>query len=152
VEVDKLPARALLHTGTTESYIHEELVKKLKLESQGELSRISLASAGTSAQLRGFVLAPVKAFSPWYELKTGVVRELCADLILGQDFLKRHKSTTFSMGGPLKAIEVNQCNTCRVAAADIQPLRLFQFFDPKIRPIATPSQRFNLVDIQFIRE
>ena len=35
VEVDKLPARALLDTGATESYIHEELVKKLKLKSQG---------------------------------------------------------------------------------------------------------------------
>ena len=54
------------------------------------------------------------------------------------------------MGGPLKAIEVNKCNTCGVAAADIQPPRLFQFLDPKIRPIATPSRRFNLVDMQFI--
>ena len=75
----------------------------------------------------------------------GVVRELCADLILGQ-------SATLLIGGPLKAIEVNQCNTCGVAAADIQPPRLFQFLDPKIRPIATPSQRFNLVDMQFIRK
>ena len=88
VEVDKLPARALLDTGETESFIHEELVQKLKLESSGELSRISLASVGTSAQVRGFVLVPVKAFNRWYELKMGVVRELCADLILGQDFLK----------------------------------------------------------------
>ena len=132
--------------------LYEELVKKLKLKSQGELSRISLASVGTSVEVRGFVLVPVKAFSRWYELKMGVVRELCADLILGQDFLKRHKSATFLMGGPLKAIEVNQCNTCGVAAADIQPPRLFQFLDPKIHPIATPSRRFNLVDMQFIRK
>ena len=111
-----------------------------------------MPSVGTSAQVRGFVLVPVKAYSHWYELKMGVVRELCADLILGQDFLKRHKSATFLMGGPLKAIEVNQCNTCGVAAADIQPPRLFQFLDPKIRPIATPSRRFNLVDMQFIRK
>ena len=48
VDVDKLPARALLGTGATESCIHEELVKELKLKSQGELSRISLASVGTS--------------------------------------------------------------------------------------------------------
>jgi len=89
VEVDKFLARALLDTGANESYIHEELVKKLKLKSQGELSRISLASVGTSAQVHGFVLVPVKVFSRWYELKMGVVRELCADLILGQDFLKR---------------------------------------------------------------
>jgi len=82
----------------------------------------------------------------------GVVRELCADLILGQDFLKRHKSATFLMGGPLKAIEVNQFNTCGVTAADIQTPRLFQFLDPKIRPTATPSRRFNLVDMQFIRK
>ena len=84
VEVDKLPARALLDTGTTESYIHEDLVKNLKLKFQGELSRISLASVGTSAQVRGFVLVSVEVFSHWYELKMGVVRELCADLILGQ--------------------------------------------------------------------
>ena len=69
----------------------------------------------------------------------GVVRELRADLILGQDFLKRHKSATFLMGGPLKAIEVNQCNTCGVAAADIQPPRLFQFLDPKIRRDSLPE-------------
>ena len=56
------------------------------------------------------------------------------------------------MGGPLKAIEVNQCNTCGVAAADIQPPRLFQFLDPKIHPITTPSRRFNLIDMQFIRK
>ena len=92
----------------------------------------------------------MKAFSHWYELKMGVMRELCADLILGQDFLKRNKSATFLMGRPLKAIEVNPCNTCGVAAADIQPPRLFQFLTPKIRPIVTPSRRFNLVDMQFI--
>ena len=56
------------------------------------------------------------------------------------------------MGGPLKAIEVNQCNTCGVAAADIQPPRLFQFLDPKIHPIATTSRRFNLIEMQFIRK
>jgi len=102
VEVDKLPARALLDTGATERYVHEELVKELKLKSQGELSRISLPSIGSSAQERGFVLVPVKAFSHWYELKMGVVQKLCADLILPQDFLKKHKSATFLMGGPLK--------------------------------------------------
>jgi len=116
-----------------------QLFKEMKLKSQGELSRISLASLGSSAQVRGFVLVPVKAFSHWYELKMGVVQKLCADLILGQDFLKKQKSATFLMGGPLKAIEVNQRNTCRVAAADIQPPRLFQFLNPKIRPIATPG-------------
>ena len=84
VEVDKFAARALLDTGATESYIDEELVKKLK--SQGELSHISLASVGTSAQVRGFVLVLVKAFNRWYELKMGVVRELCADLKFGSRF------------------------------------------------------------------
>ena len=79
--------------------LYEELVKKLKLKSQGELSRISLASVGPSAQVRGLVLVPIKAFSHWYELKMGVARELRADLILGQNFLK-HKSATFLMGGP----------------------------------------------------
>jgi len=58
VEMNKLPVRALLGTGSTESYIHEELLKEWKLKSQGELSRISLASAGSSSQVRGCVLVP----------------------------------------------------------------------------------------------
>ena len=103
-------------------------------------------------QVRCFVLFPVKAFTHWYKLKMGVVQEFCADLILGQDFLKKHKSATFLMGGPLKAIEVNQCNTYGVAAAEIQPPHLFQFLNPRIRLIATPSRKFNLVDMQFIRK
>jgi len=36
VEVDKLPARALLGTGATESYINEELVSQ---ETEAEVSR-----------------------------------------------------------------------------------------------------------------
>ena len=74
VEVDKLPARALLDTGATESYIHEELVK-LKLKSQGELSRISLASVGTSAR---FCSCPGKSVQPLVRTENGrCARTLC---------------------------------------------------------------------------
>ena len=155
VEVGKLPASALLDTGATESYIHEELVKELKLKPQGELSRISLASVGTSAQVRVFVLVSVKAFSHWYEVKMGVVRELCADLIFGQDFLKRHKSATFSDGRTVKGYRSKSMQylwSCCCRHTTTASGRLFQFLDPKIRPIATPSRRFNLVDMQFIRK
>ena len=131
--------------------VHDNLIPRVANRFQCSFG-FQILDSYIRAQVRGFVLVPVKAFNRWYELKMGGVQELCADLILGQDFLKRHKSATFLLGGPLKAIEVNQCNTCGVAAADIQPSRLFQFLDPKIRPIATPSRRFNLVDMQFIRK
>jgi len=89
----------------------------------------------------------MKAFSHWYELKMGVVQELCADFILGQDFLIKHEPATFLVGGSLKAIERNQCNACGVATADIKPLRFFQFLNPRIRSIAIASRRFIIIFI-----
>jgi len=80
------------------------------------------------------------------------VDNLCADVILGLDFLKMHRSTTFVTGGPRKPIRVGDQKVCSLAAANVKPPRIFQFLNPKVRPISTPSRRFNAEDSRFITE
>ena len=52
-----------------------------------------------------------------------MVDNLCADVILGLDFLKMHRSTTFVTGGPRKPIRVGDQKVCSVAAANVKPQR-----------------------------
>jgi len=41
---------------------------------------------------------------------------------------------------------------CSVATANVKPGRIFQLFHSKVRPISTPSRRFNTEDSRFITE
>ena len=77
---------------------------------------------------------------------------MCADLILGQDFLKLHEFTTFDRGGNRDPIIIGSVNNvCGVAAARVDPTRIFQFLNEKIHPIVAPSRRYNEVNLEFIK-
>jgi len=91
-------------------------------------------------------------FKGSYSLELGVVDNLCADVILGLDFLKINRSTTSVTGGPRQPIRVGDQKMCCVAAANVKPPRIFLFLNPKVRPISTPSRRFNAEDSRFITE
>jgi len=116
VEMQGLPARALLDTGASDSYVDSEVAKKLGLECKGQSSSIALASTASSAKVRGVVNCNISAFKGWYSLELGVVDNLCADVILGLDFIKMHRSTTFVTGSPRKPIRVGDQKVCSVAA------------------------------------
>jgi len=152
IEMQGLPARALLDTEASDSYVDSEVAKKLGLECKGQSSSIALASTASSAKVRGVVNCNISAFKGSYSLELGVVDNLYADMTLGIDFLKMHRSTTFVTGGPREPIRVGDQKECSVAAANVKPPRIFQFFNPKVRPISTPSRRFNAGDSRFITE
>ena len=118
IEIQGLPARALLDTGASDSYVDSEVAKKLGLECKGQSSSIALASTASSAKVRGVVNCNISAFKGSYNLKLDVVDNLCADVILGLDFLKMHRSTTFVTGRPRKPIRVGDQKVCSVAAAN----------------------------------
>jgi len=147
-----LPARALLDTGASDSYVDSEDAKKFGLECKGQSSSIALASTASSAKVRGVVNCNISAFKGSYSLQLGVVDNLCADLILGLDFLKMHRSTNFVTGGPRKPIRVGDQKVCSVGPANVKPPRIFQILNPKVRPISTYSWRFNAEDSRFITD
>ena len=68
-----------------------------------------------------------------------VMPKLCADVIVGQEFLKRHDSITFVMNGPEESLTINTPMTAEpkrlsVAAAKLEAPRLFEFLSPTPRP------------------
>ena len=144
-------ARALIDSGASDSYLNEGLAGKINLPKLGTQAKIALASSTNIAAVSGYVEAKVQAFDQSYHLRLGIVKNLCADIILGQDFLKLHKSATFETGGQRDSILICPEKVCCVAAANIDPPRLFRFLRKDIHPIATPSRRYSEDDANFIK-
>ena len=71
---------------------------------------------------------------------------MCADILLGHDFLEKHKSIEIPFQGTLPTLSV-----CGLAAAKVETPSLFANLKPGCKPIATKSRRFSQPDNTFIR-
>ena len=79
------------------------------------------------------------------------MNELCADLVLGHDFMKLHDKIVFEMGGPRQSVIIGDA-TCSVAQALIEPPKLFKNLAVDCKPIATKSRHYSAEDRIFIRQ
>ena len=138
-----------MDTGSSESYVDDRLLKGLKLSLEREPSTIvnTMASTLHSVQVEGAILVNLKVFNNNYpKFKLGVMKELCADVILEIDFMKLHSEIEFKMHGPQEAISVNSPlnNPCNVMAAKIEPP---EFFDLPVFPQIVFLSRLNVDSI-----
>ena len=92
----------------SESFIRADVAKSLRLKPDGDSLEVALVSTTSSVKIRGFVYLNASVLGYDYHLKLEVIDELCADIILGQDFLKPNESVTIEMGGSQPSISV--CN------------------------------------------
>ncbi|XP_045455495.1 uncharacterized protein LOC123665196 [Melitaea cinxia] len=100
-----------------------------------------------------------KTCQTWQTLKIGnhkydnvnllIVKNLCADIIIGHDILEEHSSLEFSFGGPKHPLQVynvteaseHPFQVCNVAEASVPAVSLFANVPPNCKPIAIKSRR-----------
>ncbi|XP_077969923.1 uncharacterized protein LOC120331269 [Styela clava] len=147
------PLMALLDSGASQSYIKASVARSLGLTLYGPKTVIALASNESVAQTIGFVDAPLKIGTRVYDaMKFGVVENLCTDIILGQDFLSKHRKVVFEFNGDLDSLYVGK-EVCNLASAKVsEPLRIFRFVDDNCKPIAVRSRNYSSDDLKFIKE
>ena len=105
-------ARPVIDFGASDSYLNKGLAGKANLPKLETQTKIGLAPTTNTADVSGNVEAEEQAFNHSYHLRLGVVRNLCADIILGQDFLKLHKSATFETGDQRDSISICPEKVC----------------------------------------
>ena len=68
--------------------------------------------------------------------------ELCADVILGLNFMKLHEKVIFETGGSSKPLLINKVNHnyCCVTQALVTPRRIFHNIVANCKPIAPKSR------------
>ena len=75
---------------------------------------------------------------------------MCADVVLGQDFLSQHQEVVIKLGGPRETLFVKNDCICGVSACKGNCDCLFRNLKPDWKPIATTSRKYNQEDKQCI--
>ncbi|XP_003369679.1 conserved hypothetical protein [Trichinella spiralis] len=137
----------LIDSGSSESFIHPEVVKRLGLKIIPSSEPISITSSALSIKALGCITVDLKVQDRLYKsFRLRVLPHLCADVILGQDFHRMHESVMLNYGGNLPPLII-----CGLATLRVHPPRLFAHLTPDCPPIASTSRKFSAEDTNFIR-
>ena len=146
VKVNNLDTKALIDTGSTENFISAAVVKKRKLKTFPSSNKISMATGDLVKETQGYILVDLEYKGMLYRnIKLSVLSNLCAEIILGHDFLGLHQSIEIPFDGDREPVSF-----CNLAAAKIEPPTLFENLTEGWKPIATKSRRHNKPDADFI--
>ena len=80
-----------------------------------------------------------------FDGKLGVIDNLCVDVIIGHDILRKHEKLEIRFGGPRTPLKI-----CSVATATVEPPPLFAALSPDCKPVADKSRFYSEVDRKFI--
>uniref|UniRef100_UPI00358E5734 uncharacterized protein isoform X1 n=1 Tax=Myxine glutinosa TaxID=7769 RepID=UPI00358E5734 len=146
--------RALVDTGSTDSFIDQRLVHRHGWQVLRSTRRIFMASQGLRLSTKGECrLKLVIKGRVFPDVHLMVLPALCADILLGHDFLKRHGRLEMEFGGPdTLVVGADALAVCALAKMEIQPLSLFPNLTSDCTPVAVKSRRYSRADMQFIAD
>ena len=148
VTLNGQPADALIDTGSSESFINENFVHTLKLKINPHRGIIAMASTNLNATTVGYCHVDLEISNYKHtNIKLSIIRDLCADLVIGHDVLGKHSKVVVNFGGSQELL-----NVCCLAVARIKPPRLFKNLTANCKPIATKSRRYSSDDLRFISD
>jgi len=119
--LDDLPVNVLLDSGTSENFVDLKICRKLHLPVNVSLNSINMTSSHVRIPTCGIVTAK-HSYNRTYPTTTfSVVKNLCSDVIVGQEFLKLRWSVTFLMNSSEEALTIPLLKTqlTSVAAATL---------------------------------
>ena len=141
----------LVDTGADLTFIHPKIVQAKSLRVfpvPDECSEVSMANKSLTASSMGLCKEHFVVRGHEYkDMELSILPDLCADIVLGKDFLKLHKSVTFEYGGSLPPLVLAGIGTLK-----IDPPSLFEHKHPDIEPIRAKRRRYSHEDTMFIQQ
>ena len=135
-------SKTLVHTGSFESFIRENKAQMMKLKILPRQSMVSMASTTFSTPITGSCIVTLKVSGRFYEkVNLNVLPGLCSDIILEQDFIRRHESVCLQFGGEEPALRI-----CGLSSLNIMAPSLFANLKSPCTPITVKSRRHSTAD------
>lgn len=152
VRINDVRLAALIDTGSTESYISKDAATQCRLKVLPFSGNVSMAQTSLKSEISGICYTDLSVNERTYHsVRLGILKHLCCDIILGQDFQRRHQCVKIHYGGPITDLDLSIPESyCSLAQADLEKPSLFENLLPNCKPIATPSRRFSKEDQTFI--
>ena len=138
---------ALIDSGSSVSFISLTSIRKhgWKLHHE-ECGPVSMASSSHVSHPSGFCTVDIHFLGEkLINQKVMVMKDLCAEMIVGLDILGGYQSVTLELGGEKPPAVIS-------AACGIEPPSLFGEPDPSWRPISVKSRRYSEADKRFIKQ
>ena len=172
----------MIDSGSSSTFIKESVAEKLKLYIIPRKKTISLADSKHVAKIIGEVVINIEINGQEHRgVVAEVIKNLCTDIIIGKDRLKKHRKVVFNFNGPeedliIGAIKNKQPrktipNTKQAetttpfkntsikstlpktfGAVNINPPPLFTHLSNNMKPIATKSRRQSPSDLKYMKE
>lgn len=143
-----VPLQALIDTGSSDSYISSSVVERQQWKVVPSRSSIAMASTRLVTHTHGHCHVTLNYKNLNYpHFKLSILPNLCADVLLGHDFLCLHTQLVIPFGGTNSTLSL-----CNLAAAHIDPPPLFANLSSNCTPIATKSRRHSASDELFIQQ
>ena len=154
ISVGKKTLTALVDSGSSDSYISENMTKHLNLHIHPSTQDVSMALSSLKSHVVGHCYVDITLNEHVYpSCRLGILKDLCSDIILGQDFQKEHKSVIIEYGGSKPELMIPKSTpVCALSAASVEEPSLFANLRPDCKPIASKSRRFSKEDQDFIQQ
>ena len=108
-----------------------------------------MASSSSTENIHGYCNTDVQINgSDHNDVKLKVLKNLCSDILLGQDFQSQHRQVIFEFNGKKDDFVVSP--TCTLSSASAKTPPLFHNLLKNCKAIAVKSRRFNSIDQVFI--
>ena len=143
---------ALVYSGSTfSSFIDKSLVHQLDIKVIPAKGEIYLANSSFTTKIEGECLINFTLDNRVYENvsieKVLVMENLYADVMLGQDFMERHKSVVFTFNGKEPTLQVSA-----LTPMEVPPPSLFMHLSSDCKQIAVKPRRHTKDDEEFIKK
>lgn len=99
--------KTLIDTGSSKSFVNDEVAKNFKVERNPIPFNVGMAQGSTTCQITKFCEVDISLMgNKYHQVKLYVMKNMCNDIILGQDFLQEHQRVIFEFKGKLPDLTV----------------------------------------------
>lgn len=138
VSIGEKTLTAVIDSGSSDSYISESIAKHLDLHIYPSTQDVSIALSSLKSHVVGHCYVDItlnKHVHPSCHL--GILKNLCSNIILGQDFQKECRSVIIKYGGSKPELMIPKfISVCALSAASFEEPSLFANLCPDCKPIA----------------
>ena len=150
IQIDGVFTRnGLVDSGSSNSFIDYDFARRLKIKISEDTKNSTIRMAATSLKTQQVGSCAAKIQYGEHEPRNvylGVLKGLCADILIGHDLLNEHSSLLIQFGGSKPPLRI-----CGVSMAEIDPPSLFSDLTPDCRPVADRSRSYSKEDQIFIQ-
>ena len=148
VEVNDVAARALIDTGSTNSYLSKSFVDQNHINYTSLRFVANMANTSLITEIYGICNVKLQFSRRLYEqVEFFIMPDLVCDVIIGDDLLERHKSVTFQFNGKLPNLVVSSI----MPTAQVEYPQLFFHMSPTCKPIAVKTRKFLAAEEELIK-